>query len=84
MNWVTTNVRFPKDQYLMLKLEAAQNRKSFSALLRERAQADRTYVKRQVDTVAFMRKVRKIAKENAKYLKDVNLTKALIDMRYEQ
>lgn len=84
MNWVTTNIRFPEDQYLMLKLEAAQNRKSFSALLRERAQTGRTFVKRQVDAVAFMRKVRKIAKENAIHLKGVNLTKALIDMRYEQ
>lgn len=68
----------------MLKLEAARSRKSFSALLRDRAQTDKTYVKRQIDTVAFMRKVRKIAKENATYLKGVNLTKALIDMRHEQ
>lgn len=68
----------------MLKLEAARSRKSFSALLRDKVQTDRAYAKRQVGTVAFMRKVRKIAKENATYLKGVNLTKALIDMRYEQ
>lgn len=36
MNYVTTNIRIPEDDYLRLKEEAAKKRKSLSAVIREK------------------------------------------------
>ncbi|MBU1031812.1 hypothetical protein KKE03_02740 [Patescibacteria group bacterium] len=36
MNFVTTNIRLPEDEYLRLKFEAAKKRKSFAAIVREK------------------------------------------------
>ncbi len=36
MNYVTTNIRLPEEDYLRLKEEAAKARKSFSAIVREK------------------------------------------------
>lgn len=36
MNYITTNIRFPEDVYMQLKAEAAQKRKSLSAVVREK------------------------------------------------
>ena len=36
MNWITTNIRFPEDLYMELKIEAAKRRISLAALIRER------------------------------------------------
>ncbi|MBI2011346.1 ribbon-helix-helix protein, CopG family [Candidatus Daviesbacteria bacterium] len=35
-NYVTTNIRLPEEDYLRLKEEAAKNRKSLSAVIREK------------------------------------------------
>lgn len=80
MNWITTNIRFPEDLYMELKMEAARRRKSVAALVREKV------AKKGVKTNVkyMMRKAKRLAKENAKYMKGINLTKALIEMRYEQ
>lgn len=40
MNFITTNIRLPEDQYLMLKSEAAKKRKSFAAVVREKLGAE--------------------------------------------
>lgn len=42
MNYVTTNIRLPEDDYLRLKEEAAKKRKSFSAIVREKVGKKRT------------------------------------------
>lgn len=36
MNYVTTNIRLPEEDYLRLKDEAARSRKSLSAVIREK------------------------------------------------
>ena len=36
MNYVTTNIRLPEDDYLRLKAEAAKKRTSLSAIIREK------------------------------------------------
>lgn len=42
MNYVTTNIRLPEDEYLRLKSEAARKRKSFAAVVREKLGAKNT------------------------------------------
>lgn len=86
MNWVTTNIRFPEDQYNELKMIAAHDRKSIAELLRNGADLilkvkNRTVKKR---TDILMKKLERIAKRNAKALKGESLSEALIKMRYEQ
>ena len=36
MNWITTNIRFPEDLYMELKMEAARRRKSVASVVREK------------------------------------------------
>ncbi|MBI2268052.1 MAG: hypothetical protein HYU80_01230 [Candidatus Blackburnbacteria bacterium] len=36
MNYITTNIRLPEDDYLSLKEEAFRKRKSLSAVIREK------------------------------------------------
>lgn len=36
MNYITTNIRIPEDDYLKLKAEAAKKRKSLAAIIREK------------------------------------------------
>lgn len=80
MNWVTTNIRFPEDLYMELKMEAARKRKSVAAIIREKVVKKKSKTKVEF----MMRRARKLARDNAKYMKGINLTKALIEMRYEQ
>jgi len=82
MNWVTTNIRLPEDLYMDLKLEAARRRTSMAVVMREKITATKTPQKNDVKKI--MASLEKLAKENAKYMKNINLTQALIDMRYEQ
>lgn len=39
MNYITTNIRIPEDDYLRLKEEAAKRRKSLSFVIREKVAA---------------------------------------------
>lgn len=82
MNYVTTNIRFPEDLYMELKMEAAKTRKSIAAIVREKV-APKTRVKKP-NTEKLMREMDELAKKMAKYTKGVSLSKALIEMRYEQ
>lgn len=41
MNYITTNIRLPEDDYLKLKSEAARKRKSFAAVVREKLGTER-------------------------------------------
>ena len=79
MNWITTNLRLPEDLYMDLKIKAAKERKSVAAVIREKLLD--TKQKDQSDLLLRLKKLgEKIAKEN----KGLNLTKGLIEMRYEQ
>lgn len=82
MNWVTTNIRFPEDLYMELKMEAAKTRKSIAELIRERVAKRK--ISHKKDAVVMMNNLEKLAKETARQNKGVNFTKGIIRMRYEQ
>lgn len=82
MNWITTNIRFHEDQYMELKMEAARKRKSIAALVREKVGKKKVRKKKNVEAV--MKELDKLAKETARQNPGLNLTEALIKMRYEQ
>jgi hypothetical protein len=84
VNWIATNIRFPEDQYMELKMEAARRRKSLAALVRGQVPTMRTPQKKTLNVEKIMRKFDRLAKENAKYMKGIILSEALIRMRYEQ
>lgn len=84
MKWIATNIRFPEDMYMELKFEAAKKRKSVAALVRERVEKEKSMTPKKIDVEAKMREVDKLAKANSKYMKGIDLTKTLIEMRYEQ
>ncbi len=79
MNWITTNIRIPEDVYMDIKMIAAQQRKSVAEIIRERLTTDQKQTAEDV-----LEAVDKIGKKIAQKYKNINLTKALIDMRYEQ
>lgn len=85
MNWVTTNIRFSEDLYMELKLEAARKRKSVATLIRDKVKKSKKRVIRdKVDIAAELRELNNLAKNIAKENKGISLSKALIEMRYEQ
>lgn len=79
MDYVTTNIRISEEDYLRLKAEAAKKRKSLAAVIREKI----TPKKKEITSEELMARIRKHAKENAKYLKGFDIVKALREMRYE-
>lgn len=90
MNWIATNIRFPKDQYMKLKIKAAQERKSVAAVIREAASQvveseDQEQVSKEKEAEKLIEEFRKLAKSNAKYVKKgFDFTKALREIRYQQ
>jgi len=86
MNWITTNIRLPEDLYMDLKMKAAKERKSVAAVIRERiveSEIDKVN-SRKKSAAALLRELEKLAEINAKENKGINMTKAVIEMRYEQ
>ncbi len=83
MNWVTTNIRFPEDLYDQLKREAAARRISLSELVRQRT-AGKQSDKKNTSSKAAMKRLNQLAKRIGGQNKGINLTQAVIDMRYEQ
>lgn len=80
MNYVTTNIRIPEEDYLRLKAEAAKKRKSLSGVIREKILSKQT---KQKTPQEIMSEIRKHAKENAKYLKNWDSLTALREIRDE-
>ncbi len=81
MNWITTNLRIPEDLYMELKLKAAKERKSVAAVIREQLAEKKTIKNDKNRLLERMKKFgRKLAKENP----GLNLSKRVIEMRYEQ
>ena len=81
MNYVTTNIRIPEDDYLKLKEEAAKTRKSFSAVVREKIKSKHK-TRSKAEVKKLMADLDKLAKENAKYTKGFDSVKALREIRY--
>lgn len=65
-----------------LKMQAARERKSIAAIVREKVSKKRVKGKKSVE--AIMKEVDKLAKETARQCPGLNLTEKLIEMRYEQ
>lgn len=79
MNYVTTNIRIPEENYLKLKEEAFKKRKSFSAIIREKIAIKDS---QEESPNVIIKKIREHASKNVKYLKGVDIVKALREMRY--
>ena len=79
MNWITTNLRLPEDLYMDLKFKAARERKSVAAVIREKLTIDT-----KVKNTSILRMMKKLGKEIEEDSRGLNLTKKLIEMRYEQ
>lgn len=82
MNYITTNIRFPEDVYMDLKMQAARERKSIAAVVRERVTMKRGERKKNINKL--MRELEKLAAENAKQNPGISFSEKLIEMRYEQ
>ena len=80
MNYVTTNIRIPEEDYLRLKAEAAKRRKSLSAIVREKISV-RVKVASKTEVERFMARIKRHAKENAEYLKGFDGVKIIREMR---
>lgn len=82
MNWITTNIRFPEDLYMTLKAEAARQRVSVAAIIRQRVTETKKRTPAQVARI--MRSIKKLAAENARQNPGISFSDKLIEMRYEQ
>lgn len=80
MNYVTTNIRIPEEDYLRLKVEAAKKRKSFSAVVREKITSQKNS---KVQLERLWKRRERVAADLGKKLKDFDVVKALREMRYE-
>ena len=78
-NYVTTNIRIYEEDYLRLKAEAAKRRKSLAAIIRDRISEKRSQGKSRQNLI---KKIRKHAAQNARYLEGVDIVKVLREMRY--
>lgn len=78
MNYVTTNIRISEKDYLRLKEEAVNSRKSLAAVVREKIS-----IPKRTDTEAknLLAETRKVARKNAKFLKGWDSLKALREIR---
>lgn len=82
MNWITTNLRLPEDLYMDLKMKAAKERKSLADVIRERLGTKKANTPDNANKI--MERMRKLGEDIARENKGLNLTKGLIEMRYEQ
>lgn len=78
-NYVTTNIRISEEDYLRLKAEAAKKRQSLAAVVRERIRGSKP---RKKSSEELLRRIRKHAAQNARYLEGVDIVKVLREMRY--
>lgn len=80
MNYVTTNIRIPEEDYLRLKQEAAKERKSFSAVVRNKLAVQSTS---EVNIDELWARRNHVAAKLGNKLKDFDVVKALREMRYQ-
>lgn len=90
MNWVSTNIRFPEDQYRKLKIKAAKERKSLAKIVREATSKNtnegKEIKKRKIkDVDKFMKDLERLARAISKEVgKDFDSVKALREIRYSE
>lgn len=78
MNFVTTNIRIPEEDYLRLKVEAVKKRTSLAGIIREKIQGKKV---KKVSSETLMARIRRHAAENERYFKDLDGTKIIREMR---
>lgn len=79
MNYVTTNIRLPQEDYLQLKEEAFRQKRSLAALIRDKI----TPRKNIKSSEKLISRIRKHAKENARYLKGISSVDIIRQIRDE-
>lgn len=86
MNWITTNIRFPEDMYMDLKMKALKKRQSVAHLVRKAVESAirQEDTDRKIQAKKLIKEMDQFAKRMAKATKGRSLSKALIEMRYEQ
>jgi hypothetical protein len=81
--WITTNMRFPTDLYMALKMEALNKKMSVTSLIHsklfKKKVSNRT---RNVDKI--MSNLARLAKETSKQNPGISFSEKLIEMRCEQ
>ncbi len=82
MNYITTNIRLPEEDYMKLKTEAANKRKSLAAVIREKIAA-KTEERSESEISKLLERRNKLAKKLSLELKDFDVVEALRKMRYE-
>ncbi|PIR59107.1 MAG: hypothetical protein COU69_01810 [Candidatus Pacebacteria bacterium CG10_big_fil_rev_8_21_14_0_10_56_10] len=83
MKWVTTNIRFPEDMYMELKIEAAKKRTSVSSLVRQRVSTKEQSPAKK-STQRILKELREITEMNDRENPNISFSEKLIEMRYEQ
>jgi hypothetical protein len=83
MKWITTNIRFPEDMYMDLKMEAAKKRTSVAEVVRNKIEA-KNKKKKKINVEKFMQELKEIAKMNDRENPGISFSEKLIEMRYEQ
>lgn len=81
MNYVTTNIRIPEQDYLRLKQEAAKSRKSLAGVIREKLKISQNK-RSDAEVAEMMKDLNKLAKKNSKTLKGWDSLAALREIRY--
>ena len=82
MNYITTNIRFPEDMYMEIKMEAMKQKKSFAAIVREKFSKEGR--SKNTNTEKFMESLENRARKNSKDFKGKSASDLIIEMRYEQ
>lgn len=82
MNYITTNIRLPEDDYLRLKIEAAQKRTSLSAMIREKIKVGKKATS-QKHAQKLLKEIEQLANQMGKKLRGFDSVKAIREMRYE-
>ncbi len=81
--WITTNMRFPTDGYMALKLEAISKKMSVTSLVHKKLFSKKKLVlTNNVDKI--MSNLAKLAKETSQQNPGISFSEKLIEMRYEQ
>lgn len=83
MNYVTTNIRLPEENYLKLKEEAFKKKKSLAAVIREKINVNENKWS-NTEIERFFSERDKLAKKLSKKLKGFDVVKALREMREEK
>lgn len=76
MNYVTTNIRLPEEDYNSLKEEAFRRKKSLASLIRGKITP-----KKRISSENLILRIKKHAKENARYLKGISGVKIIREIR---